>query len=518
MNVNDQRSIEKALRESEARVQVIADAVPVLIWETDKTGAIFVNQHYLDFFGVGFDDVRAMGWTRFVHPEDFEVYAAVYLTAFTERRPLTHDVRLLRADGQYRWTRTTGRPLGEDRYVGVCLDITESKEAEDRLRNSEERQAFLLKLSDALRPLANVDEIKTTAAKLLGERLKVDRAGYGELLADGKMMAVRADWVRNGTPTVLGVYAIDDFGSFFSGRLRAGEIAVTPDAAVQAGISQEMYEKTWKAIGVRSAIACPVLKENRLAAALFIHHPIERQWSAEEIELVSRAAERTWDAIERAHVETAARGSEQRARFLLSELQHRVRNTLAVVRSIAARTGETAENVESYSMHLDSRLNAFARVQAAVTRDPAVGIDLKELIADELLAHVAKEDEQVRISGPDLRLTPKAAETLGLAIHELTTNSVKYGALAAPQGNISVSWEIGSSQNGGAVFEFQWVEQGADIDISAARRRGFGMVLLEQTLAYELDAKAKLQFKPSGLHCTLTIPLTERFASRKNGG
>src|SRR3712207_5418388 len=124
--------------------------------------------------------------------------------------------------------------------------------------------------------------------------------------------------------------------------------------------------------------------------------------------------------------------------MLLAELQHRVRNTLAVVRSIARRTGETSTTVEDYAMHLDGRLNAFARTQALVTRDPEAGVDLEYLVADELLAYHAKEADQVRISGPPIRLQPKAAETLGLAVHELATNAVKHGALRARQGRVEV--------------------------------------------------------------------------------
>ena len=96
--------------------------------------------------------------------------------------------------------------------------------------------------------------------------------------------------------------------------------------------------------------------------------------------------------------------AEDRQRLLLAELQHRVRNTLAVVRSIARRTGETSESVEDYAMHLDGRLDALARTQALVTRDPQAGIDLEYLVAEELLAHAAHEGEQVTIAGPPIRL------------------------------------------------------------------------------------------------------------------
>src|SRR5207244_9177512 len=95
--------------------------------------------------------------------------------------------------------------------------------------------------------------------------------------------------------------------------------------------------------------------------------------------------------------------------------------------------------VAEYAMHLDGRLNAFARTQAMVTRDPEGGIDLEYLLVEELLAYNAHEGEQVRVAGPPVRFQPKAAETFALAIHELATNALKYGALSQPTGRIEAT-------------------------------------------------------------------------------
>ncbi|NNM75183.1 CheR family methyltransferase [Enterovirga aerilata] len=205
---------------------------------------------------------------------------------------------------------------------------------------------------------------------------------------------------------------------------------------------------------------------------------------------------------------TAITRAEERTRMLLAELQHRVRNTLGVVRSIVRRTAETSSTVEDFAMHLDGRLNAFARTQALVTRDPEAGVDLEYLVADELMAYRAQEAEQVRISGPALRLQPKAAETLGLAIHELATNAVKYGALSAPKGTVEVSWSIRSGATPELALE--WRELGGVPIERPPERRGFGTELLERTLAFELTARTVLAYEPSGLRCSITIPLTGR--------
>jgi two-component system, chemotaxis family, CheB/CheR fusion protein len=208
---------------------------------------------------------------------------------------------------------------------------------------------------------------------------------------------------------------------------------------------------------------------------------------------------------------TALTRAQERHKLLLAELQHRVRNTLAVVRAIARRTGESSTSVDDYAMHLEGRLAAFGRVQAAVTRDPGVGVNLATLVAEELLAHAAHEGEQATISGPPIHLRPKAAETFALAVHELATNAVKYGALSKSDGRVRIGWKINEA-NGASSLTFHWAESGGPKGNGAPRRRGFGTELLEQTLSYELKAQTSLDFAKDGLTCTIELPLTERVA------
>jgi two-component system CheB/CheR fusion protein len=206
----------------------------------------------------------------------------------------------------------------------------------------------------------------------------------------------------------------------------------------------------------------------------------------------------------------ALRQSEGQARMLVAEVQHRVRNTLSVVRSIARRTAETSDTIEDYAMHLEGRLDAFTRVQAAVSRNPIGGLDLEMLIADELLAAAAREGEQVgRIRGPKVRLQAKAAETLALAIHELATNAVKYGALSRRGGSVQVAWNI-EAPSDGPRLKIQWRETGVRPNGERPARRGFGTEMIERTLVYELGAETSLDFGGGGLHCIITLPYNDR--------
>ena len=154
---------EDALRETEARFRDIADNAPVLIWVNGTSGCEFVNREYLSFLGCSMDDVRGDGWQRFMHPEDAESYVRKYAHRVAERRPFEALFRFRRADGEYRWLRSTGVPrLRADGtligYVGCSLDITEIKRSEDALREADRRKdEFLATLAHELRnPLAPI--------------------------------------------------------------------------------------------------------------------------------------------------------------------------------------------------------------------------------------------------------------------------------------------------------------------------------------------------------------------------
>jgi two-component system CheB/CheR fusion protein len=187
---------------------------------------------------------------------------------------------------------------------------------------------------------------------------------------------------------------------------------------------------------------------------------------------------------------------------LLGELQHRVRNTLAVVRSIVRRTAEHSATVEDMASHLEGRIDAFARVQSMVTRRPGSGVDLASLILDEMLAHAVEEGDRLRIEGPDVSLLPRPAESMSLAIHELATNAVKYGALSDGSGRIDVRWTLNDGR-----LRLRWTERGLVAPIAPPQGRGFGLELFERTLAYELGAEVRVAFPPEGAEFEAAMPV-----------
>jgi len=199
---------------------------------------------------------------------------------------------------------------------------------------------------------------------------------------------------------------------------------------------------------------------------------------------------------------------EQNQRIMLGELQHRVRNTLAVIRSIVRRTAETSETVEDYAMHLEGRIDAFSRVQSALTRNPTEGVSLLELVAEELIAASAREGEDFVIDGPEIWLPPHIAATFGLALHELVTNALKYGSLANSGGQVHASWTIEKTGRC-RTLQFEWKESGV-ANVESPARYGFGSELLSKTLKYQLGAETTLDLSPDGLHCRIDLPLPSK--------
>jgi PAS domain S-box-containing protein len=191
---------------------------------------------------------------------------------------------------------------------------------------------------------------------------------------------------------------------------------------------------------------------------------------------------------------------------LHAELQHRVRNTLAVIRSIVRRTAENSETVEEFASHLDGRIGAFSRVQVAVTRDPLAGFDIGELVSEELRACAAREGDQFSLLGPPVRLRARAAESMALAIHELATNAIKHGAFTVKAGHIDVRWHT-ERRGGEPWLSLEWKESGMTGRPVEQRREGFGTILLRHTLRYDLGAEVTRVYEPGGFRCEIVFPL-----------
>ena len=202
--------------------------------------------------------------------------------------------------------------------------------------------------------------------------------------------------------------------------------------------------------------------------------------------------------------------TETRLTMLLGELQHRVRNILGVVRSIVNRTVRSSTSLSDLAERLDGRLHTLARTQAVFTRTGVTSMEIGDLVRDELSA-VGAPDDQLTIDGPSVRVRREVAQSFALAVHELTTNAVKYGAFAESGGQLSVTWRL-LEDGHDPRLQLEWRESGVRaLDIRPARA-GFGRELIERSLPYELGAETRLEFAPGGVVAVIELPLNENIA------
>jgi two-component sensor histidine kinase len=192
-------------------------------------------------------------------------------------------------------------------------------------------------------------------------------------------------------------------------------------------------------------------------------------------------------------------------RLLIDELNHRVKNTLATVQSIAAQTLRTAATKDAASEALEKRLLALSRAHDVLTRENWVGADLTDVVARALQPYEVPGEPRLRVEGPSVRVTPRMSLALAMALHELATNAVKYGALSNKSGTIAVSWTL---SNGAAPprLTLRWVESGGP-PVRDPGRRGFGSRLIERSLAQDLDGEVTIAFAPQGVVCTVDAPI-----------
>jgi PAS domain S-box-containing protein len=199
---------------------------------------------------------------------------------------------------------------------------------------------------------------------------------------------------------------------------------------------------------------------------------------------------------------TQAKKAEEHQRLLINELNHRVKNTLATVQSVASQTLRNAETAEEARAALESRLLALSRAHDVLTRENWEGADLFEIVADAVEPYSNPGEDRLHLSGETIRLPPRMALALAMALQELATNAVKYGALSNETGEVRITWRDGDDR-----LHLTWAETGGP-PVKVPSRRGFGTRLIERSLASDLDGEVRISFEPTGLVCNVDAPLT----------
>jgi two-component sensor histidine kinase len=183
--------------------------------------------------------------------------------------------------------------------------------------------------------------------------------------------------------------------------------------------------------------------------------------------------------------------------------RRRIRRLLALSRSIAFYMTAQAQDPRESAMHLAGRVSAIGRAALTPVAD---GMDLESLILDELLAQGVRR-APILVQGPDVRLNAKSAELLSLAIHELTTNAIKFGALSQPQARLRVIWWFTGPEN--SLLHIEWSEEGVEMASAAPRFAGFGTRVVKRLISRELHGSGDMLFLTKGILCIMEIPSGE---------
>jgi PAS domain S-box-containing protein len=456
---------------------------------------------------------QTMTWTEMLaslHPDDRAGAAAAVTRAMESGEPYEIEYRITRpSDGEERWlrVRATVRTEEDGRrsgLLGVLTDITDAKAAETRIRADrarlaelERRRAYLLEISDALRLLDDPDEILTMASRMMGERLNVGRMGYAEMGEDDQVH-VRGDWTSAGMISLAGAsFVLDDFGPTLMSNLRRGLDLAVDDVKLDPR-SAPSYA-SYRALKVRGLIVVPLVRNGRLDAVFYAHDPKPRRWNLEDVALMEEVASRTWAALARARVE---RQAGERQRLLINELNHRVKNTLATIQSLVHQTLRDGLVTRDARERLTERLLALSAAHNVLTRENWKSADLREIAREALRPYDDPPGAHITMDGPSGRLAPNVALALSMALHELATNAMKYGALSSPEGRVAITWSLEPQTR---VMSLDWRERGGP-PVAVPEAKGFGTRLLAG-LAGELGAAADLDYAATGVTCRLRFPV-----------
>jgi PAS domain S-box-containing protein len=443
-DVTEQQQAVRALRESEERFRLVAERAPVMLWMGDQNGrCLYLNKAQRDFWGLSEADYATFEWGSSLHPDDQGKLHDPFSAGMAAHTPFTVEARYRRADGLYRRLHTHAEPrfdadgqfLG---MIGVNTDITDAREAEERYRRIFEQASDLILTADLNQLISDCNPAAAAAVGLTREQA-IGR-NISEFISPD-------DYAR--TTEML--------------RTKLDRGGTTQyDVRVRSSTDEWLY---WE---INSGLTF-----DDAANPVGLH-------------VVAR------DVTERKRLE-------RYQQLLVGELNHRVKNTLAIVQSLAHQSFHSTVGPEEAIGRFEGRLEALAAAHNLLTRRNWEAASMDEVVSAALAPFCSAE--RCEIGGPALSVPPQTAVSLALALHELATNAAKYGALSTDAGRVAVTWAVRGEE-----LEFTWSERDGP-PVSAPERRGFGTRMIERTLASEFGGRVELQFAREGVTCKVVAPV-----------
>jgi len=204
---------------------------------------------------------------------------------------------------------------------------------------------------------------------------------------------------------------------------------------------------------------------------------------------------------------TERKQSEERQSLLIGELDHRVKNLLARVAVISTYTRQGSNSIDQFVEVLDRRIQSMANAHSLLSQNRWSGVNLADLVHNQLAPYVTIAN--ITIGNLDVTLAPATTQAVAMALHELVTNAVKYGALSNPNGHVSVNWDRQNDGNGAARVRIEWRETGGP-SVASPTKLGYGTSLIRELIPHELGGVVDLTFAPSGVYCKIDVPIEQR--------
>lgn len=468
-DVTELREAERARDDSEGRLAATYEAATIGIAEADETGRFLrVNDALCEILGRSREQLLAMTFFDYTHEDDRCEDASRYARQISgELDNYSIRKRAAKPDGTMLhlevFSSSVRDASGRFRYgVRVIQDVTEAKQMEDQIRDSER---YMRELLEAL-PAA----IYTTDAK--------------------------------GRITFFNKAAVE-----MAGRV--------PRPGDDWCVTWRLYEPDGTPLPHNKCPMAVALKENRPVRGAeavaerpdgtrvpFIPYPTP----------LRDAAGNLIGAINMLVDITERKEAENRQKLLIDELNHRVKNTLATVQSLARQTARHVDGLPDFVETFEARLLAIARAHDLLTKRHWQKAPLGTLIREVIAPMMDQNAERIRVEGPLVELNPRAALSITMALNELATNAAKYGALSVANGSLSISWRM-RRETGETFLDLQWRECNGP-PVTPPTRRGFGTRLMERCIERDLEGECDLTFDVAGLHCQMVIP-TARLEERE---
>ena len=265
---------------------------------------------------------------------------------------------------------------------------------------------------------------------------------------------------------------------------------------------------------MRSYLAVPVIaRSGEIIGGLFLGHPEPDRFTQRHANIVGAIAVQASIGIDNARLykqaqtEIAERQKvEEHQKLLMGELNHRVKNTLAVVSGIASQTARNSRSMAAFNENFLARLNSLGRTHTLLTASNWQTTSLRALVEETLSPQARPDEGQLRISGPDIFLPPKPALAMSMILHELVTNAAKYGALTLPEGSILIEWRVSPSDT--TMLDLVWRETGVP-NVRTPRKFGFGTRMIRASIEHELGGVVKVTYGRDGIAYDFAFPLEQ---------